>query len=328
MKLKSGSVLAILLSVFLGLSSLAQAEQITENSYEDSFPQIKGNYLVWQGLIDGDWEIFLYNINEAEAGPMQITHNNYDDISPQTDGHQVVWVGNSRSGGEIFLYDILAEEMIQITDDESVDSSAQIANGLVVWTSHKVTTSVEPGEILLYDIAHKKTSLLSASVDPDGTLDDSSPRINSESVIWVQADETGNKTIFIHDLATGITTEAPEGFVWEESRQTDGDLAVFSRKVGSNWEIFIRNTSLQNYEQITDNDLEDTYPCLSGNAIAWVSGEGEASEIFLASYAAEPIALLSPQGAGGGGCFIGTATHESSILSWNLLLSYLTNYKR
>ena len=328
MKLKSGSVLAILLSVFLGLSSLAQAEQITENSYEDSFPQIKGNYLVWQGRVDGDWEIFLYNINEAEAGPMQITHNNYDDISPQTDGHQVVWVGNSRSGGEIFLYDILAEEMIQITDNESVDSSAQIANGLVVWTSHKVTTSVEPGEILLYNTADKTTSLLSASVDPDGTLDDSSPRINSESVIWVQADEAGNTTIFNHDLAAGITTEAPEGFVWEESRQTDGDLAVFSRKVDSNWEIFIRNTSLQNYEQITDNDLEDTYPCLSGNAIAWVSGEGEASEIFLASYAAEPITLLSPQGESGGWCFIGTATHESSILSWDLLLSYLANYKR
>jgi len=238
---------------------------------------------------------------------MQITHNNYDDISPQTDGHHVVWVGNSRSGGEIFLYDILVDAMIQITDDDSVDSSAQIANGLVVWTSHEVTASVEPGEIFLYDVAQKSTSLLSASVDPDGTLDDSSPRINSESVIWVQADEAGNTTIFIHDLATGITTEAPEGFVWEESRQTDGDLAVFSRKVGSNWEIFVRNTSLNNYEQITDNDLEDTYPGMSGNAIAWVGGEGEASEIFLTSYSAEPIALLSPQGGGGGGCFIAAA---------------------
>jgi hypothetical protein len=111
----------------------------------------------------------------------------------------------------------------------------------------------------------------------------------------VQADEAGNTTIFIHDLAAGITSEAPEGFVWEESRQTDGDLAVFSRKVGSDREIFIRNTSLKNYEQITDNGYEDTYPGMSGNAIAWVGGEGEASEIFLASYSAEPITLLSPQ---------------------------------
>ena len=104
MKSKLIAMLAILLTVMLGFNSLAHGGQVTKNSYEDSFPQIKGNYLVWQGYVDGDWKIFLYNIEMEEIH--QITDNDYGDISPQTDGEYVVWLGCIHSGGEIFLYNI------------------------------------------------------------------------------------------------------------------------------------------------------------------------------------------------------------------------------
>ena len=266
----------------LGLNVLAQAEaditQITTNSYEDSFPQIKGNYVVWQGRVAGDWEIFVYNIDTGIT--TQITDNDYGDISPQTDGDYVVWLGFSLSGGEIFQYNISSGETTQITSDSNVDSPPQIANGRVAWTSHEVTDSVEPGEIFLYYIITKATTFLSASVDPVGTLDDSSPRINDESIMWVQADDAGNTTLFIHYFGNS-TESAPEGFVWTDSPQTDGDLTVLTRYDGSDREVVVYNASLKTYEQITDNDLEDSDPRISGNKIAWVGGEGNTSEIFL-----------------------------------------------
>jgi hypothetical protein len=278
MKFKSIAVLAILLTVILGYSTLACSGQVVKNSYEDTFPYVKGDYLVWRGKIRGNWEIFLYNIVAQELS--RVTNNDYDDISPQTDGNYVVWLGFSRFGGEIFLYDVLSKETTQITDDSNTDSLPQIANGRVVWASWKVTDSVEPGEIFLYDIVDDTQTHLSESVDPDDTLDDNSPRINDESVMWVQ-DDGQNTKVVVYDLDTCNTTEYPQGLVWEETSQTDGDLTVFTRHDGNDREVFVYNSRLGTYEQITDNELEDRSPSVSGNSITWVRGEGQASEIFL-----------------------------------------------
>ena len=128
----------------LGLNVSAQADttitQVTSNSCEDSFPQIKGNYVVWQGYVDNDWEIFLYDIDTGLDS--QITNNDYNDISPRTDGEYVVWFGACNQGGEIFVYDINSGITTRITNDANVDSPPRIADGRVVWTSHQVTDSV------------------------------------------------------------------------------------------------------------------------------------------------------------------------------------------
>ena len=58
----------LVMGMFLMLSSFAGAEQITFNSHEDSSPHIKGNYVVWQGFVEGDWEIFLFDIGMNPGG--------------------------------------------------------------------------------------------------------------------------------------------------------------------------------------------------------------------------------------------------------------------
>jgi beta propeller repeat protein len=311
------SLLALI--VILGLNVLAQAgNRVTTNSYEDNSPHIKGNYLVWQGQIDGDWEIFLYNVATGEC-PVQITANGYDDISPQTDGDYVVWLGFSLpdgdiflSGGEIFLYDISNGKTTRITVDTNVDSYPQIADGRVVWASHAVGSSVEPGEIFLYDIASGVIQQLT-----DNTLDDSSPRINNQSVVWVQEDVAGTTSLFIHYLGNG-TESVPDGFVWEDSPQKDGHLKVLTRYDGNDREIFVLNTNLGVYEQITDNDLEDTSPVISGGIIAWVGGKAQASEIYTTGTGLTTAdcgggaTQVSGGGGGSGGCFIDTISDSLS----------------
>ena len=273
----------------LGLNVSAQADttitQVTSNSCEDSFPQIKGNYVVWQGYVDNDWEIFLYDIDTGLDS--QITNNDYNDISPRTDGEYVVWFGACNQGGEIFVYDINSGITTRITNDANVDSPPRIADGRVVWTSHQVTDSVEPGEINLYDIIGTKvTQRLTTN-----SLEDSSPRINSEAVIWVQ-DENGNATLFIHDISEEDTHEVPEGFIWEDSPQTDGDLTVSMRNDGHNWEIIIRKDGQNGFERVTNTSMDNRYPSISGDYITWMAGKGSASEIFIAKYDA-PVTVIN-----------------------------------
>ncbi|MDY6988207.1 MAG: fibronectin type III domain-containing protein [Thermodesulfobacteriota bacterium] len=275
MKLRVFSSLAVL-TTMLALGGLLHAEsaviQITNSAYDDSLPYVGGDYVVWQGKVDGDWEIFLRNVNTLGAS-IQITDNDYDDISPQTDGDYVVWLGFSHSGGQVFLYDIGNGTITQITNDDYVDSPPKIADGRVVWASQVVTDFVEPGEIILYDVARDVTTQLT-----DDVLDDSNPRINSETVFWVQTDEEENARLFLYDLFTGGTSEAPEGFAWGDSPQIDENLTVLTRHDGDSRELFVLDTSSRTYHQITDDGLQGRYPSISGCYIAWMA-EGE---IFLA----------------------------------------------
>jgi len=290
MKRKIFISLIISFITVLAYNVQAQAEttitRVTSNGYEDSFPCINDDYLVWQAYEGGDWEIKLYDMGTGET--LTITDNDYNDVSPQTDGDYVVWFGSANQSGEIFLYEIsspTSENGTQITSntDNKVYSPPQIADGRVVWTSHEVGDSVEPGEINLFEIGGSCVQLT------ENDLDDISPRINSEFVVWLQIDEDDNSTLFRYRLSDGTTTEAPEGFIWEDSPQTDGDLTVSMRNDGSDWEIIIRKDGENGFEQVTDNSMNDRYPSISGNNIAWMAGEGQASEIYIAQYTAAAV---------------------------------------
>ena len=298
MKSRLVVLLLITLVVTLAYGRVLQADSteiwntgnVTTISH-NNFSQIKGNYLVWQGRggLDistsgsSDWEIFYIDIDNKVV--VQLTDDDYDDISPQTDGVYVVWQKHDTSrSNQIFLYKI-GEYLpggSMISNNDSRDNySPRIAAGRIVWTSQRVAQSVEPGEIMLYDAKnHSGPNPIS-----DTTLDSSSPRINSETVIWVQSDGIGAAAQFMYDLTSEnpVPEAAPEYYVWPNSPQTDGDLTVLTLHDGSDREISVYNNSTKTYEQITDNVLDDTYPRFSGGYVAWVAGDGEASEIFLAA---------------------------------------------
>jgi hypothetical protein len=150
----------------------------------------------------------------------------------------------------------------------------------------------------------------------------------------------------VYDLTSGnpVPEPAPEGFVWTDSSQTDGNLTVLTRHDGSDREIFVYNARLHAYEQITYNALQDRYPSMgencavavygdgetSGNPlpisahfITWVGGDAEDSEIYVALHEEEPPAIISvvttgadtdssdSGGGGGSSCFISTAAFGS-----------------
>ena len=292
--MKKGLLISVIVSIMvLGQSVSAQTAitAVTENSYEESALHMEGHYLVWQGRNGDDWEVFLYNVVTKEP-PVQITNNKFDDLSPKTDGNHVVWLGFSQpngpggdvflSGGGIFLYDISSGLTTKITNDGHVNSPPQIADGRVVWASRVIGDSVEPGEILLYDIETGVTEQVTDSV-----LDDSSPLIGDGGIIWVRVDETGASGLYVRYPGSTQSAPVPDGFVWTDSPENDGDLSVLTRYDGGDREVFAYSACFGVYERITDNNAEDRSPVTSVGNIAWVQGKGQASEIFVASYNAD-----------------------------------------
>ncbi|MBW1858932.1 MAG: hypothetical protein JRI70_02380 [Deltaproteobacteria bacterium] len=299
--MKSGSfILLIVIAITLGFNGIPLAgstiTQVTNNSYEDSFPRIKGDYLVWQGYVDGDQEIFLYNIATGET--TQITYNDYDDLSPQTDGSNIVWHGFKDGEWDIFLWD--GSTVQTISDRSAEDVSPQIANGLIVWASAPFGgDSAGSGEIMFYDVGTKTHILLSGSVDPGNVLDDSAPRISAEEVMWTQTDNDENTTMYLYSLPSGPAFRAPESYIWKGSAQSDGNLMVSTPFDGNDKEIVVHDNTLRSRERITNNDLQDTFPSISGNYVAWVGGQLQAAEIYLAFY--EPTDSSAGFGTGDSG---------------------------
>jgi beta propeller repeat protein len=58
-------------------------------------PDISGGTVVWQQLVEGDWDIFGYNLTTNRE--FAITDNEYDQVNPAISGNTVVWQDN-RSG--------------------------------------------------------------------------------------------------------------------------------------------------------------------------------------------------------------------------------------
>jgi hypothetical protein len=103
--------------IFLYDSATGTTTQLTNNDYDDWFPQISGlDYAVWMGNDGNDWEIYLYD--HAAGTITQLTNNSYDDEFPQIRAHFVVWQGKMDGQYEIFRATIVSEENSSDTGDE------------------------------------------------------------------------------------------------------------------------------------------------------------------------------------------------------------------
>ncbi len=103
-----------------------QIIQVTDNSYDDYYPQISGNNVVWQGSDGIDDEIFFWD----GSSMTQVTYNSYDDYYPQISGNNVVWYGSEGIDDEIFFWD--GSSITQVTDNNTSDGSHRISGSYFV----------------------------------------------------------------------------------------------------------------------------------------------------------------------------------------------------
>jgi cysteine-rich repeat protein len=137
--------------------------QLTNNTYDDEDPQVRGSHVVWTGFPDGpsEGEIFHYDGTTTE----RVTDDDLPDFDPRVslgaDGTTIAWV-KDEGANEVWMFDGCESSRVSIddaTDDDSVElDENQVAwvrgsgSGSEIWTA-AVTCDVacgnaetEPGE--------------------------------------------------------------------------------------------------------------------------------------------------------------------------------------
>lgn len=119
------------LEIFLETSS-GDIRQITDNEFDDAAPYYDAETLqiVWQRLIDGRYQIIMYDIAEDEES--QLTFSRTNNMEPKVSVDGVVWQAWDNHDWEIMYFDGRFTD--QITDNNIQDVTPVIQDRYILWT--------------------------------------------------------------------------------------------------------------------------------------------------------------------------------------------------
>lgn len=197
--------------------------QLTHNAWDDTFPamDVTGASLVWQGTVDGRWQIFFADLSGTSSPVIvQLTHSTESNFNPRVDGNTVVWQGWVNGNWEIFLADHLSpssyypdgEEDIlpsenrrlgidgkwhvsRLSENETHDMFPAISGGLVTWQSFQEGS----WNVYAYNMKTGESTQLS-----QGGVKSENPRF---AVTWDERDANGNMRMVGYDIASGKTID-------------------------------------------------------------------------------------------------------------------------
>ena len=282
-------------------------------------PQISAEGILWEGWVNG-WNSFYYDGTTTT----QVT-NKYTNYDEKLSGNRVAWREGPKNnpGGELFevyLYDGSTDTTLQLTNNDVGESPVDIDGQNVVWNGSGTvylydgtsTTTIGQGispyvsgnqvvwesytggisdQINLYDGNTTTQIANDDSIWLQGFFDG--------NVIWTQWDGNdfelfrydGNTTVQITDNdfndrlnpdSSPSSSSARSGSAVDGS----GDRLVWSSYVNGNWEIFYYDGT--ETIQVTDNNIDDLDPKISGDRIVW-NTSGATSDIFLYKPDTNPV---------------------------------------
>ncbi len=168
-------------------TSNGKERQITENTYDDLSPHFDAESMrvVWHRLIDGRYQIILYDIMEDKES--QLTFSKTNNMEPKVSEAGIVWQAWDGNDWEIMFFDGSYTE--QITTNDSQDVAPVVQDGYVLWNvlgaqdkqarvyslDTKETISIEgheggsiinPRFVLVYDTQFENGDIVTQSFDP------------------------------------------------------------------------------------------------------------------------------------------------------------------
>ncbi len=286
-------------------------------------PQISAEGILWKGYING-WQNFYHD----GIITTQFTNGSYpSDV--KLSGTHIAWrnaPANSNSSlEEVYLYKSSTETTVQLTDNNSRESSVDIDGQNVVWqgvgntvyfyngnsvatlTSNGVSPHVSGDQVVWesYTGGIKDQINLYDGNTTTQIANDDSIRLQGffdGNVIWSQWDGNdfelfrydGNTTLQItdNDFNDRLSPDStPSSSSANSSTALDGagDRLVWSSYVNGNWEIFYYDGT--ETIQVTDNDIDDLNPKISGDRLVW-NTSGATSDIFLYEPDTNPVPIM------------------------------------
>jgi len=199
--------------------------QLTANDYNDYYPFVVGENIVWRGQEGGtDYEIFFHDGDST----VQLTDNSYDDKNPEVDRlGNVLWEGEVGDGDkEIFFCD--GDLVTQLTDNAQDDGWSNLDGGEAVWERQE---GGDDYEIFYFD--GSDTTMLT-----DDLLDDRHPRIVGSLIAW-EGDDGNDTEIFVYEIGKGITHLTNNDFDDEYPRIAGNMIGWTGYVDGEDGEIFV-----------------------------------------------------------------------------------------
>ncbi len=173
-------------------TSRGKVKQITENSFDDTAPHYdpESMRIVWQRLIDGRFQIILYDIMEQTE--TQLTFSKTNNMEPKVSDAGIVWQAWDNNDWEVMYFDGAYTE--QLTNNEGQDVAPVIQDGYVLWS----ILGIEDQEARVYSLDTKETITISGH--DGGSI--SNPRF---VLVYDTEFENGDIITKSFDPATGLS---------------------------------------------------------------------------------------------------------------------------
>ena len=205
--------------------------QITHDEWDDTFPSIdvSGKSIVWQGNVNGRWQIFFASAATATTPAIiALTHSNESNFNPRVDGDDVVWQGWVDGNWEIFLAEHLSPENYLPANNFSVENTrlgidhAWKVTRITSNSVHDMFPSVSGGLVTWQSFQDNAWAVYAYSIKTGATTKLSTAGAKSENprfaITWDERTPEGAAHMVGYDIASGKTID-----LTSEARQVSDD---------------------------------------------------------------------------------------------------------
>lgn len=258
--------LVLLMQVFVGMPAFSKEletpkiEKVHLLSAEilGANPSIYKNYVVYTDYINGNCDIYLYDLLTKEK--TRITDNPKEQRNPVVWGDKIVYEDNRNGSIDLYVYDLKTKKEYPIALAPGDQISPRIFENKIVWEDHRNPDS----DIYLYDLAAKEEKRITAN--PAHQL---SPAIFGDRIVW-EDHRDGDRSIYTYEISKGVEMPLPLSV---PKTQVSPDIyeqkIVWSDYRNGNPDIYMFDLETQTETQITNNSISQERPRIYGNYIVW-----------------------------------------------------------
>ncbi|MGQ9664675.1 MAG: DUF5050 domain-containing protein [bacterium] len=214
----------------------------------------KGDKIAYVSSIDGDEEIYLYDIKADST--IKLTNNDYTDFSPSfsPDGKELVYVTNRDGGWEIYKIDLVRRQAFRLTKNKFWDGfPSYTPDGKFIVFSSKRNGSE--------DIYMMKPDGSSERLLYYTKYDETDPHLAGNNLFF-RSNISGDFEIYRFNIPAKLLTRLTYNDIpdWNPRVSSDGQRIVVSRKIKNLWQLYFINLSSPIPAEVISQRIKEVMP--------------------------------------------------------------------
>ncbi len=229
-------------------------------------PHSHGNWLVWQDLRNGNWDIYAKNLVDGSA-EIRVTTNSLHQENPKTDGRYVVWQDRQADGSwDIYTRELAsATEAIIVTDTIGLNEQNPVVD--YPWIVYQVAPIADPDapwQLMAYNLQTGEVSPIAPSSQNQLDAD-----IDQGHVVWQDFRDAGYGEIYLKDLDKDELRRITFDSAAQYHPVISGHWLVWSDKRNEQNDLYGYNLLSRNEIQLTTTSEDETSPSINGNWVVY-----------------------------------------------------------